>query len=209
MRTDIDPRPWQTDTSISNLSWGYMEYDQFKTPEFLVHQLVDIVSKNGNLLLSIGPRADGTIPDEVRTILLEMGAWLDRNGEAIYGTEPWTKYGEGPTEVKTGFATDQSMKPYTAADFRFTHKGSNLYIISLACAQDGTASVHALGLAGDGGSLVIQGVDLLGSSQKVEWLRATDALNLKLPQDADCRYGFALRVKLAPFQHTHAQEIQK
>jgi alpha-L-fucosidase len=209
MRTDIDPRPWQTDTSISNLSWGYMEHDQFKTPEFLVHQLVDIVSKNGNLLLSIGPRADGTIPDEVRTILLEMGAWLDRNGEAIYGTKPWTKYGEGPTEVKTGFATDQSMKPYTAADFRFTHKGSNLYVISLACPQDGTASVHALGLAGDGGSLVIQGVDLLGSSQKVEWRRTTDALNLKLPQDADCKYGFALRVKLAPFQHKHAQEIQK
>jgi alpha-L-fucosidase len=60
LRMDIDPRPWQTDTSISNLSWGYMEHDQFKTPEFLVHQLVDIVSKNGNLLLSIGPRTDGT-----------------------------------------------------------------------------------------------------------------------------------------------------
>ena len=69
--------------------------------------------------------------------------------------------------------------------------------------------MHALGLAGDGGSLVIQAVDLLGSSQKVEWRRTTDALNLKLPQDADCKYGFALRVKLAPFQHTHAQEIQK
>ena len=65
LRTDIDPRHWQTDTSISNLSWGYMEHDEFKTPEFLIHQLVDIVSKNGNLLLSIGPRADGTIPDPV------------------------------------------------------------------------------------------------------------------------------------------------
>jgi alpha-L-fucosidase len=202
LRTDIDPRPWQTDTSISNLSWGYMEHDQFKTPEFLIHQLVDIVSKNGNLLLSIGPRADGTIPDEVRATLLEMGAWLNRNGEAIYATVPWTISGEGPTEVKTGFATDQDMKPYTAADFRFTRKGSNLYVISLACPEDGTASVHALGLAGELKGQAIQEVDLLGSNQKVEWLQTTGALNVKLPQDAACKYGFALRVKLLPSQAT-------
>jgi alpha-L-fucosidase len=198
LRTDIDPRHWQTDTSISNLSWGYMEHDQFKTPETLVHQLVDIVSKNGNLLLSIGPRADGTIPDEVRATLLDIGAWLGRNGEAIYGTEPWTIYGEGPTEVKTGFGTDQEMKPYTASDFRFTRRGNNLYVISLACPEDGTASVHALGLAGAAKGQMIQEVDLLGSSQRVEWLQTTGALNVKLPQDAACKYGFALRVKLAP-----------
>jgi alpha-L-fucosidase len=202
LRTDIDPRHWQTDTSISNLSWGYMEHDEFKTPEFLVHQLVDIVSKNGNLLLSIGPRADGTIPDEVRATLLEMGAWLDRNGEAIYATEPWTIYGEGPTEVKTGFASDQEMKPYIASDFRFTRKGDNLYIISLACPQDGTASVRAFGLEGQTKGHMIQEVDLLGSTQKVEWLQTTGALNVKLPQDAACKYGFALRVKLSPAQTT-------
>jgi alpha-L-fucosidase len=164
----------------------------------LIHQLADTVSKNGNLLLSIGPRADGTIPDEVRSILLEIGAWLDRNGEAIYSTEPWTLYGEGPTEIKTGFATDQEMKPYTASDFRFTQKGGNLYVISLACPQDGTASVRALGLTGEAKGQAIQEVSLLGSSQKVEWLRTTGALNLKLPQDAACKYGFALRVRLAP-----------
>jgi alpha-L-fucosidase len=200
LRTGIDPRHWQTDTSISNLSWGYMEHDEFKTPEFIIHQLVDIVSKNGNLLLSIGPRADGTIPDEVRATLLDIGAWLDRNGEAIYATEPWKIYGEGPTEVKTGFATDQDMRPYTASDFRFTRKGDNLYIISLACPRDGTASVRAFGLAGEAKGLVIKDVDLLGSSQKVEWLQTTGALNVKLPLDAACKYGFALRVKLAPSQ---------
>ena len=197
-RTDIDPRPWQTDTAISKLSWGYMEHDDFKTPEFLIHQLVDTVSKNGNLLLSIGPGPDGTIPDEVRAILLQMGAWLDRNGEAIYSTQPWNISGEGPTEVKTGFATDQEMKPYTASDFRFTRKGENLYIISLACPQDGTASVHAFGLAGEAKGLTIEGVDLLGSSQKVDWLQTTSALNVKLPADAACQYGFALRVRTAP-----------
>ncbi len=195
MRTDIDPRHWQTDTAISNLSWGYMEHDQLKTPEFLIHQLVDTVSKNGNLLLSIGPRADGTIPDDVRATLLDMGTWLDRNGEAIYGTEPWTSWGEGPTEIKTGFATDQDMKPYTSEDFRFTRKGDNLYVISLACPADGTASVHSLGLAR---GMSIKRVDLLGSNQKVDWLQTTDALSIKLPADAACLYGFALRVRLSP-----------
>jgi alpha-L-fucosidase len=198
LRTDIDPRPWQTDTSISNLSWGYMEHDQFKSPESLIHQLVDIVSKNGNLLLSIGPRANGTIPDEVRAILLDMGAWLDRNGEAIYGTQPWKVYGEGPTEVKTGFASDQSNKSYTTEDFRFTRKGDYLYVISLACPADGTAAVHALGLAGEARGRSIQQVDLLGATGRVEWLQTTDALNVKLPPDAACRYGFALRIRFSP-----------
>ena len=197
LRTDIDPRHWQTDTSISNLSWGYMEHDQFKTPEFLVHQLVDIVSKNGNLLLSIGPRADGTIPDEVRATLLDVGAWLNRNGEAIYSTEPWKIYGEGPTEIKTGFASDQDAKPYTAADFRFTRKGNNLYVISLACPADGTATIRSLGLTGAAAGLEFQSVELLGSPSKVDWLRTTNALNLNLPADAACKYGFALRVKAA------------
>ena len=205
LRAAIDLRPWQTDTSISNLSWGYMEHDQFKTPEFLVHQLVDIVSKNGNLLLSIGPRADGTIPDEVRAILLEMGAWLNRNGEAIYGTEPWIVSGEGPTEVKTGFATDQEMKGYTSKDFRFTRKGENVYVISLACPADGTASVHSLGLAGQAKGDPIREVDLLGSTQKVDWLQTTDALNVKFPAAADCQYGFALRVKFAASLATRSQ----
>ena len=85
---DISTAYWQTDTSISNKSWGYIEHDTFKTPEFIVHQLVDIVSKNGNLLLNIGPRSDGTIPDEVQHVLLDVGAWLKVNGEAIYGTRP-------------------------------------------------------------------------------------------------------------------------
>jgi alpha-L-fucosidase len=209
LRTDIDPRPWQTDTSISNLSWGYMEHDQFKTPEFLVHQLVDTVSKNGNLLLSIGPRADGTIPDEVRTILLDMGAWLNRNGEAIYGTEPWAVCCEGPTQVKTGFASDQEMKPYTPSDFRFTRKGENLYVISLACPEDGTATVHAMGLAGEARGKVIREVDLLGSSQQVDWLQTTDALNVKLPADADCKYGFALRVRFALSKQTEVKALRK
>ena len=86
---------WQTDTTISNRSWGYVDNDTFKSPEFLIHQLADIVSKNGNLLLNVGPRADGTIPDEAQKVLREIGAWLKTNGEAIYETRPWQVYCEG------------------------------------------------------------------------------------------------------------------
>jgi alpha-L-fucosidase len=101
------------------------------------------------------------------------------------------------------------MKPYTSSDFRFTRKGENLYVISLACPADGTATVHALGLAGEARGKVIRDVDLLGSSQKVDWLQTTDALSVKLPADTGCKYGFALRVKFASSQEIQAQEIRK
>jgi len=185
---------WQTDTSISNASWGYIEHDTFKTPEFLVHQLVDIVSKNGNLLLNFGPRADGTIPDEVRTTLLDMGAWLKVNGEAIYATTPWKTFGEGPTRVKAGAFHDTDTKPYTAEDFRFTAKGSTVYAIGMACPKDGKATIHSLGWAHEGNRLPIAKVELLGSSGKVTWTQAADALEVTLPEGAACKYAYALKL---------------
>ena len=94
--------PWQTDTSISIKSWGYVEHDEYRDPKSLIDELVDVVSKNGNLLLNVGPKADGTIPEEARSVLLQMGEWLQTNGEAIYGSRPWVLYGEGPTLVTTG-----------------------------------------------------------------------------------------------------------
>jgi hypothetical protein len=92
-----------------------------------VQQLVDIVSKNGNLLLNIGPRSDGTIPDEVQQVLRDVGAWLAVNGNAIYGTRPWKVFGEGPTKVAAGSFHDTDTATYSAADFRFITKGNNLY----------------------------------------------------------------------------------
>jgi alpha-L-fucosidase len=160
---DIRPDYWQTDTSVSNASWGYIEHDTFKSPEFVVHQLVDIVSKNGNLLLNIGPRSDGTIPDEVQHVLLEVGGWLKVNGEAIYGTRPWRIYGEGPTKIAGGAFHDTDTKPYTAQDFRFTVQGPNahgangsesnagsgrtLYAIEMAWPDGGATTIHSLGAA--------------------------------------------------------------
>ena len=190
----IIPDHWQTDTSISNASWGYIEHDTFKTPEFLVHQLVDIVSKNGNLLLNFGPRSDGTIPDEVRNTLLEMGAWLKVNGEAIYATTPWKTFGEGPTQVKAGAFHDTDTKPYTADDFRFTAKGNSLYVIGMACPADHKATIHSLGWAHEGASMPIAKIELLGSSEKVVWTQAADALSITLPKDAACKYAYSLKL---------------
>jgi alpha-L-fucosidase len=185
---------WQTDTSISNASWGYIEHDTFKSPEFLVGQLVDIVSKNGNLLLNFGPRSDGTIPDEVKTTLLAMGAWLKVNGEAIYATTPWKTFGEGPTQVVAGAFHDTDTKPYTAQDFRFTAKGTTVYAIGMACPKDGKATIHSLGWAHEGSTLPIAKVELLGSADKVNWTQGAESLTVTLPSGAACQYAYALKL---------------
>jgi alpha-L-fucosidase len=185
---------WQTDTSISDKSWGYIEHDTFKSPEFLVHQLVDIVSKNGNLLLNFGPKSDGTIPDEIRTTLLEMGAWLKVNGEAIYGTTPWKTFGEGPTQVVAGAFHDTDTKPYTPADFRFTAKGNVIYAIGMACPADGKGVIHALGTSHDGASLPVASVQLLGSTQNVTWTQTAEALEVTLPAGAACKHAYSLKL---------------
>jgi alpha-L-fucosidase len=96
------------------------------------------------LLLNIGPRSDGTIPNEVQRVLLDVGAWLNVNGEAIYGTRPWRVYGEGPTKVAAGSFHDTETTTYKPEDFRFTTKGDVLYAIGLAWPANGEAVVHSL-----------------------------------------------------------------
>lgn len=204
LRSDIEARHFQTDTSISNWSWGYLEHDQFKSPEFIVDQLVDIVSKNGNLLLNLGPRPDGTIPDEVRNTLLAVGAWLKQNGEAIYDTVPWKVYGEGPTKVQPGFGHDVDTKPYTAEDFRFTQKGNTVYAIQMAWPSDGRAVIQALGSRQQGNGLEVTNVTLLGSDGKLEFHQTSEALEVQLPappardRGVVAGYALALRIETRP-----------
>ena len=189
---DIRPLYWQTDTSVSNKSWGYIKDDTFKSPEFVVHQLIDIVSKNGNLLLNIGPRSDGTIPDEVQQVLLDVGAWLNVNGEAIYGTRPWRIYGEGPTKVAAGSFHDTDTTHYTPQDFRFTTKGETLFAIGLGWPTEGEALIHSL--ASIVGSEPVQAVSLLGSDSKLKFEQRADGLHVKLPGQAPSKYAYALRI---------------
>lgn len=189
---DIRPLYWQTDTSVSNKSWGYIKDDTFKSPEFVVHQLIDIVSKNGNLLLNIGPRSDGTIPEEVQQVLLDIGAWLNVNGEAIYGTRPWRTYGEGPTKVASGSFHDTDTAHFTAEDFRFTTKANVLYAIGLAWPSNGEAVIHSL--AGAAGSQSVQSVSLLGSDARPKFQQRPDGLHVQLPAQAPVKYAYVLRL---------------
>lgn len=184
---------WQTDTSVGNKSWGYTRDDTFKSSKFIVDELADVVSKNGNLLLNVGPRADGTIPDEVRQTLLGVGSWLHTNGEAIYGTRPWTQFGEGPTRGVAGSFHDTEVTTYTAADFRFTTKGKTLYAIELARPSSNHAVVRALSSA-SGNHLA--NAELLGSTEHLEWKQSADGLHLTLPANAPDEYAYVYRIAL-------------
>ena len=188
---DIRPLYWQTDTSVSNKSWGYIKDDTFKSPEFVVHQLIDIVSKNGNLLMNIGPRSDGTIPDEVQQVLLDVGAWLNVNGEAIYGTRPWRTYGEGPTKVAAGsfHDTDTGAIPPKISVSR--PKGDVLYAIGLGWPANGEAVIHSLA---ERRHEHVQTVALLGSDAKLQFEQRADGLHVQLPAQAPAKYAYALRV---------------
>jgi len=190
----LRPIFWQTDTSVGEKSWGYIKDETFRTPESLIDELVDIVSKNGCLLLNIGPKSDGTIPDEVHTILLDMGKWLSINGEAIYATRPWKVYGEGPTKVVGGSFKDTATSGYTAQDIRFTAKGDTLYAIALAWPEDGKLTIKSLAADSELTKRDIKTVQRLGSKAKVKWTRNAEGLIIELPDEKPGNYAFALKI---------------
>lgn len=125
--TDISPVPWQTDTAIGKKSWGYIEDNEFKPARQIICDLIDIVSKNGMLLINIGPKPDGTITGEETAVLNELGDWMDVNGEGIYDTLPWKSFGEGEVNNTAGSFQDNTEKVFTSEDYRFTYKNGFLY----------------------------------------------------------------------------------
>ena len=187
----IRPDVWQTCTSISDKSWGYIENDTYKSVEQIVHLLADVVSKNGNLLLNVGPRADGRIPDAARDTLLAVGAWLKTNGEAIYGTRPWSVFGEGPTETADGTFAESRAKPYTFRDFRFTTRPGLLYAIQLAAPEGGRALITAIHP-----DSLVKRVSLLGTDAPVHFEQGRAGLALTLPANAPRQPAGVYRIEI-------------
>ncbi|MBQ8137599.1 MAG: alpha-L-fucosidase, partial [Clostridia bacterium] len=143
---DVKPYAWQTDTSTALNSWCYTRQNEYRTSNEIICELIDVVSKNGNYLLNVGPKADGSLADEDVRILEDVGAWLQVNGEAIYGSSPWRCYGEGPTNVREGMFAEQKEMAYTSEDIRYTMKDGYLYCIPMAPSGDGVYRAKSLGI---------------------------------------------------------------
>ena len=183
----IQELPWQTCTCIGQ--WHYDKHiyyrDQYKSAATVVAMLVDVVSKNGNLLLSVPLRGDGTPdPTELR-IVKEIGHWMKVNSESIYGTRPWVIYGEGPTAEAAnpinaqGF--NEGRQRYSAADIRFVKKGDKVVYVTLFGVPEEDFTVRALGSKTAQNNRKIKSVSLLGSDEKVAWTQTKESLTIGKP----------------------------
>ncbi|MHC4155463.1 MAG: alpha-L-fucosidase [Planctomycetota bacterium] len=161
--------PWQTDTSIG--PWGYHAGAKYRSVNEIIDEMVDIVSKNGNMLLNVPPKADGTLDEETEQILLEIGEWFDINGQAIYGTRPWTRYGEGK--------------------LRFTRKDDVLYVIALEWPGAGQNLVVPSSALAQG---QVADVTLLGHEEGLMWEQNDGGLTITMPQTPPCEHAFCFRV---------------
>ncbi|MGA2866507.1 MAG: alpha-L-fucosidase [Verrucomicrobiota bacterium] len=175
----INPCPWQTDTSIGD--WFYNRTWKFRPLKWTVHMLVDIVSKNGNLLLNVVQRPDGSLDPEVEQMLNQLADWMARNGEGLHGTRPWLVYGEGPVRPKGGhFGEDFA---YGARDIRFTTKGKTLYAFALGWPEDGRLVIKTLAKPAAGGGNRISRIELLGHKGRLHFTQTAEALVVTLPAE--------------------------
>ena len=194
---NIRKLPWQTDTSIGKNSWSYVTNWESKTANELVDDLVDIVSKNGCLLLNVGPKADGSIPQDQKDILFQIGAWLKVNGEAIYDTKYWSTFGEGPTEVQKGHHSEGNNASFTSKDIRFTIKNKTLYAIVLDWPENGLVKITSLGKNNKlAQAITIENIEVLGSNESILWQQTTNELQITLPKIKPCDFAYTIAIKL-------------
>ena len=197
--TTVDPRyrTWETPGTLNN-TWGYKSYDNdWKSLTEVLYWIVEIASKGGNYLLNIGPKGDGTVPQESVELLQAVGDWMKRNGEAIYGTRKWTTRREGSTEMDVKSTTQRAREgfnlEFTAADIWFTQKDNNLYAICLVTPPEGVINVKSLVSVRDR----IRQISLLGGARELAWKQEGDAISVTLPEPVERDdHGFVLKVVL-------------
>jgi alpha-L-fucosidase len=192
--------PWQTDTCIGEWHYRRSLYDQhrYKTARQVIQTLVDIVSKNGNLLLNIPMRGDGSIDEDEERFLDGLASWMPANGESIYGTRPFTVFGEGAPDV-TGTANfnENRNRAYTAKDIRFVTKGDILYATALDWPADGKLTIATLAKDSPDYSKQIGRVELLGSPGALSFTREANGLVVALPNTKPNEYAFVLKIRPA------------
>lgn len=181
--SEAKPYPWQTDTSTCFNSWGYTVMNRYKEATDILCDLVDVVSKNGRMLLNIGPKPDGTVTDEETSILLEIGKWLKVNGEAIYGSRLYKTFGEGPTKVVEGMFNDSDVKVFTSDDFRFTVNHGNIYAIAMRASDNGEYNITSFAQQNADGSHKFMGnilkVQALGEDSEAEFKLDNTGLHIR------------------------------
>jgi alpha-L-fucosidase len=178
---EIRPGPWQVDDPIGT-TWGYTSDMRVQGPGAIIHKLADTVSRNGNLLLNLSPKSDGTIPDEQKKTLLAIGAWLEVNGDAIYGTHNWTRFSEG-NDARGGNSRELG--------WRFTVKDNFLYAIALAWPTNETLITS---LAMTNSVEKITRVELLGHAGDLEFSQDQNGLKIKLPAEKPCDYAYSFKI---------------
>jgi len=192
----IWPRPWQTDTCVGY--WHYNKEAKYKTPKTVIDMLVDIVSRNGNLMLNFPLRSDGTLDPEELKILDEITRWMAVNSEAIYATRPWKIFGESPAApAPAGKATplnERNRKDLTANDVRFTAKGKTLYAFVMGWPEK-QAVVAPLATTSKQGVGKIRNVKLLGFAGKVKWTQDETGLKVEMPPEKPCDHAIALKIE--------------
>ncbi len=175
---DVSPFFWQNDTSVAKNSWCYTEGNDYKESYEVICDLIDVVSKNGSLLLNVGPKADGTIPEKDQNILKDVGAWMKVNGEAIYESYPFRKYGEGPIVTEEGHFTDTKRKSFTTEDFRFTYKPDALYVFAMRASEDGVYKIKTLGAKVKKFNADMLKVEVLGSDKECKMIECGEHLTV-------------------------------
>ncbi len=192
--------PWQTDTCIG--SWHYerrlFEEHRYKTAGQVVRMLIDIVSKNGNLMLSVPLRGSGALDEDEVKIVEGIGERMAPNGEGIYATRPWKVYGEGPSvdnpAPKGRFGGAQDVRPYTAEDIRFTAKGDTLYAFVMAWPEDGKAKIKSLAQGSQHFPREIARVEMLGAGGPLKFTRNPTGLVVDLPEEKPNEHAYALKI---------------